>query len=335
MNLQTQKDDLAGLLTRLPPVSTESGSGVYGCRSLLAAYCGFRQAPWQGHLAPSGGNWQHGWHPPNHNFHPEVVVGTDGNSNPYKRKVTIYVARVDQENYLRASGYRFVQAIGMPIVYVPVKQISRIPNSLLIMPSHSTDDSRHEWDFKEFANNLLPILSKYELVAACIHPACVRKGYWLKEMSELNIPIIEGASISDRNALLRMQFLLSSFSNVVGNGFGSHLVYATYFGATVSLIPPWPKESLKDFEKVGLLAYHFDVAAKLLELTQEEAVRSEFPCFFSHSHPYDPTWAAWQLGENHKKSPAQIKKLMGWDLLSRLKFSILARIGKRSEIIGT
>lgn len=335
MNLQTQKNDLSGLLMRLPPVSNELGCGVYGCRSLLAEYCGFSEAPCQGRLAPSGGNWQHGWHPPNHNFHPEVVVGTDGNSGPFKEKVIIYVARADQENYLRASGYPCVHAIGMPIVYVPVKQIRRIPNSLLIMPSHSSDESRIDLDFKQFANNLLPILSKYDFVAACIHPACIRKGYWLTQMAELNVPIIEGASITDRNALLRMQVLLSSFSNVVGNGFGSHLVFATYFGAAVSLIPPWPKDNIDDFKKIGLWRYHFEAALKLDELTQEESVRREFPQFFNNSQPYNRDWAAWQLGENHKKSPAEIKKLLGWDFLSRLKFSILARIGKLPRIPGT
>jgi hypothetical protein len=250
----------------------------------------------------------------------------------YKNRIPIYVARADQEIYLKDAGYRFVHSIGMPMVYLPTSKVERIPNSLLVMPSHSTDETRHEWNFKEFAKNLSRIIVDYQFVAACIHPSCIRKGYWIKEMADLGIPIIEGATITDRNALLRVQSLLSLFSNVVGNGFGSHLVYSEYLGANVSLIPPWPVETVEDYERNSVYKNQKDAITKLIEVTQEDGVRKDFPLFFDSTLSYGRDWGAWQLGEDHKKSPSEIKKILGWDLPSRLKFSLFARLRKRSDL---
>jgi hypothetical protein len=319
---------LESVLNSLPPVVENRHSGMYGCRGILAKYCGFTNIPWQGYLDPQGSNWQHGWHPPAHNVHPEIIVGTDGKSSEFKQTKRFFVAREDQRIALDSFGYRWVTAIGMPILYVERPILQRIPKSLLVMPSHSLDDTKHSWDFSQFSQSLSQIIPEYDFVAACIHPACIRKGFWLKEFESLGIPVIEGAVNGDQNALYRMANLLSSFTDVVGNGFGSHLVYANCFGANVFLLPPWPKNTEEDFKSSGFYKNNPDAIRLILQLTAEESVRQSYPFLFTRGGPADRSWGKTQLGSSHVQTPPKIKRLVGWDLLTRIRFGFMARVRK-------
>ena len=319
---------LSSVLNSLPPVVENRGCGTYGCRGVLAKYCGLPSIPWQGYLDPQGANWQHGWHPPAHNVHPEIIVGTDGKSSEVKETKRFFVAREDQRHALDSFGYRWVSAIGMPILYVERPILQRIPKSLLVMPSHSLDDTQHSWDFAQFAQNLSKVIPDYDFVAACLHPACIRKGFWLKEFETLGIPIIGGAVNDDQNALYRMANLLSSFTDVVGNGFGSHLAYANYFGANVFLLPPWPRNREEDFKSSGFYKNNPEAIRLILGLTAEESVRQSYPFLFSRGGSKDLSWGKTQLGAAHVQTPANIKRLVGWDLLTRTRFSFMARLRK-------
>jgi hypothetical protein len=306
----------------------KDGSGLYGCRYLLARHCGLSIAPWQGNLEPSGGNWQHGWHPPEHNVHPDAVVGYDGMSEKYRSSKHFFVARVDQVAYLKRCGYRNVRAIGLPILYVNGIRPDRVPNSLLIMPSHSTKETNHSWDFSNFIINLKSVLPNYAFVVACIHPACIEKGYWLEEFEELGVPIIEGASGGDRNALVRMANLFSIFTDVVGNGFGSHLVYAAYFGANPFLIPPWPVVKEDDYLADPLYRSNPEVVRALLAVTTEDMVKTHHPLLFRRDSVGKKSWANFQIGHESKLSPFEAKRVIGWGLMNRIKISFLARLKK-------
>jgi hypothetical protein len=306
---------LASVLDSLPPVVINRYAGMYGCRYVLSRYCGLRNIPWQGYLDIAGGNWQHGWHPPEHNIHPEIVVGWDGRSSDFKNR-----------KHLRLNDYRWVKAIGMPILYASSTVSNRIPRSLLVMPSHSLDETQHSWDFSCFAQNLRAITPNYDFVAACIHPACIRKGYWLRELESLGIPVIEGATSTDQNALYRMSNLLSSFTDVVGNGFGSHLVYANYFGARVSLLPPWPLVREADYMNDNFYRNNSDAVRKLLEVDTEESVRRRYPFLFSSEYTFDNSWGKYQLGTSCVLGPSQIKRAVGWDLITMIRFSLLQRL---------
>jgi hypothetical protein len=306
----------------------EDGSGLYGCRYLLARHCGLSIPPWQGNLEPSGGNWQHGWHPPEHNVHPDAVIGYDGQSEKYKSLKHFFVARADQVEYLKSCGYRNVKAIGLPILYVNGIRPDRIPNSLLVMPSHSLSNTNHSWDFENFIISLKKILSSYAFVLACIHPACIQKRYWLKEFEELGIPIIEGASGVDRNALVRMANLFSLFTDVVGNGFGSHLVYAAYFGANPFLIPPWPVDTEEDFLQDPFYRNNPKAMRELLVATKENMVKIRHPLLFHRELIGKKSWADFQIGHENKLKSDETKRIMGWGLMSRVKSSFLLRLKK-------
>jgi hypothetical protein len=298
---------------------------MYGCRSIISSYCGFPKPPWQGRLEHYGGNWQHGWHPPEHNIHPEAVVGWDGLSKLCKDEKHFFVARVDQKSYLEHHGYKKVVAIGMPIVYVEKPTISRISDSLLVMPSHSLDETSHSWSFSGFSKTLSEILPRYKFVAACIHPSCLKKGYWVKEFSELGIPIIEGATSGDKNALKRMAVLFSSFSEILGNAFGSHLVYAAFFGARPYLLGPWAETKESDLAKMKIYTNAPEAIRMLITAISEKSVKKYHPYLFDTNAEMPADWARHQLGEDNKRSPQEIRRILGWNFSNRLLVSIRHR----------
>jgi hypothetical protein len=193
--------------------------------------------------------WQHGWHPPEHNVHPEFVVGGYGQSHLRREDKTFWVARQDQADYLISRGYKLVTALGLPIIYIDTPEVIREKGSLLVMPVHSLSYTKHQWDFDKYADEIDRIKHNFSRVVACIHPACIDKGYWIDAFKKKGISVISGAFGGDDNSLNRMGILFSRFEYVTTNGFGSHLVYAAYFGANISLYGATPDFHASDFKK--------------------------------------------------------------------------------------
>jgi hypothetical protein len=310
-------NSLQKVLDALPRTNFDPYMGMYGCLGVLADYSGTPHSRiLRGYIDRDGSCWQHGWHPPEHNFHPEAVVGTSGDSIKQREWKRFFVARNDQSDYLRLSGYKHVFPIGLPIVYVKRPILERMPRSLLIMPSHGLAETTESWDFEAFMVNLKSILHKFDFALACVHESCLKKGYWLKELASLNIPIVNGADHRDSNSLLRTVSLLSMFSHVVSNGFGSQFAYASCFGAKPFIIEPWAERCESDYSGQILYQNCPDAVRGLLNLTDRSAVKKYHPQFFDMESSVDIEWGMWQLGANNKKSPAEIRRLMGWDIVS-------------------
>lgn len=317
------------ILDSLPRTSFDPYMGMYGCLGVLANYS---STPYsrihRGRFDRDGSNWQHGWHPPEHNFHPEAVVGFTGDSIKYRETRRFYVARDDQSDYLRSFGYKYAFPIGLPIVYVKMPTLKRLPRSLLIMPSHGLTETTESWDFEGFACKIKAILHRFDFAIACVHESCSKKGYWLKEFGEMNIPIIHGADSKDSNSLVRMATLFSQFSHVVSNGFGSQLAYASYFGARPFLIDPWAERSESD--SAGHIFYQNcpDAVRGLITLTNRSNVAKYHPRLFDMESSVDPGWGAWQLGANNKRTAAEIRRLVGWDIVSLFRCRIEKTVGR-------
>ena len=228
----------------LPKRDYFSRNCQYGAPFVAANYCGIDST----NYTWVKGEWQHGWHPPEHNVHPELVVGNTGLSRFNKLKLRYWVARKDQADYLLSCGYKNVEAIGLPIIYLPELEIERQKNSLLVMPVHSLSSTTHNWDFEQYAGEIYSIKDRFTRVIACIHPECIQKKYWVESFMKRGIPVISGAEIRDKNSLLRMAYLFKSFDFLTTNGFGSHLAYGSFFGAKVSIFGSLARYSHDDFK---------------------------------------------------------------------------------------
>lgn len=217
----------------------------YGAYSLLLQHLNEKKSPY---CTRKKINWQHGWYP---DYYQE------GSNDPFvitqNQAVTDYshfnfVARKSEENKLHAMGITNSIAIGLPIVYTPFKKIERIKGSLLVMPGHSLDYislQTNEDHYLEYINSIKHLFSK---ITVCIHPSCLRNGYWINTFRNNGYNIVIGVEISNQNAFYRLRKYFSQHEYCTTNLTGSHIIYASFFGCKVSLIGPTPKLSIEDFK---------------------------------------------------------------------------------------
>ncbi|HKV41460.1 MAG TPA: FkbM family methyltransferase [Blastocatellia bacterium] len=303
----TALEDLPKMHPR-PPQYTPNVSALYGANRVAALYCGLKEAP-----NKIRGFWEHGWAPKHWQFHPDFLLGFPTST---LKHAWYWVARKDEEDYLRDCGYDNAKAVGLPIVYLPDTGIERKPDSLLVMPCHSLDSTAHRWNFDAYARTISEISRDFSEVTVCVHPSCWRKGYWVESFRKSGFNVIRGLGESAGSALERLQRLLSRFDCVTTNGFGSHIAYAAYCGAKVSIYGDYCEYEAADYQHEPLYVFNPTILTPAVEAYSESVVRRNFGEFFCH--PLDAKrrveWAKLQLGWHNKVSPSKMRKLFGWRL---------------------
>ncbi len=300
----------------LPIQELSQNFDPYGSKELLAKYCGFKKCP------PYVGrnyNWLHGWSPDYMLINPILVTGFEYNPENW-----CFVAKKTDENYLKIeNNYKTAKAIGLNVVYLPEVNTKRIPNSLLVMPVHSVDFTEHKhWKFKEYVNEISNIKHLFDRVTICVHSSCFKKGYWVDDFKAAGFEVIVGIDGIKTNALERLQALMSSFEFVTTNGFGSCLAYASYFGAKPSVYGPFSEYRAEDFINEPLYHKFPEVLKPTIEVFSERILRANFPHLFCFPNEakLNIEWGMYQVGFENKASPAEIKKMLGWDFKGKLKF---------------
>jgi len=269
----------------------------YGAAYVAQKYCGL---PLFKELRIRG-EWQHGWHPEEHNVHPELVIGNNGLSKT-GRSNYYWVARKDQEEYLKSHGYINAQAIGLPIIYVEKPKIRRVEGSLLVMPAHSLPTTTHKWDMQTYAREIGEISSRFSKVVVCVHPSCLKKRYWVDEFEKRGFSVIPGADPYDSNSLSRMAELFCGFKYVTGNTFGSYIVYSAFFGAKPSIYGSYAEYREEEQRNTPLYMNCPELLPIVTNLTNETNIRKTYDWLFSdpdaaRSHK---GWADYQLGQSNK-----------------------------------
>lgn len=255
--------------------------------------------------------WNHGCAPPWQNLHPNAI--TYG----YKEsKSKYFVARTDQQQFLKERGYENVTAVGMPIIYVPEAEVSRKPKSLLIMPPHilkSGAATNSEFE-QEYLKSIEGHLKSFNSIYACVSPICLDKGMWTDTFQKAGIKVVSGAAHNDRYALDRMATLFKYFDVVTTPTFGSHVPYALHFGAKVSIWGEY-QDTKKDIKRDGTWADIPEVAKKFLD--PEWRKRQERSYFEKHYLPptealSDKELGSQFLGAENKRSPQELIELFEW-----------------------
>lgn len=299
---------------RFPPRLDPRIPPYYGARSLAAEYCGLTRVP-----TTFRGVWAHGWCPDARQLDPGLVV-----QHPIERRAAralpLWVARKSEERYLREQGLEGARAIGHPLVYVAERSVPRIKGSLLVMPAHSLPYTRHAWRQREYAEAIAAIAPAFSEVVACVSVACFDKGYWISELRRVGIPVIEGASPFDVNALRRLSSVWSAAEFVTTNAFGSLIPYASYFGCKVSLFGPIAEVRPEDHAAEPFYRGKAELLARVCDDLSEQALRRSMPGFFTHpAEAIERTaWAAEELGERNRLAPGSLRMALGWTVPGRL-----------------
>jgi predicted O-methyltransferase YrrM len=307
-------------IKRLYPIVVKNNH-TFGDAWVATKYCGLQEIPSQ-----ISGEWQHGHIIPERNMHPEFVIGSDGLSR-LRKNANYLVSRQDQVNYLKSENYTRVYAIGLPMIYVEKPNVSRIKDSLLIMPMHTLEETTENFDEEAYLRYIDSISDKFSYILCCLHKACFTKKYWIDLFEKRNIEVIQSADVEDANSLDRLAYLFSRFEFVTSNEFGSHLAYASFFGAKPSIAGPrasWKKDDYKQLT-------FYKNAPELLDILQDwrekDFIKECYPFLFCE--PYlaktQQEWANFQLGLKHKQNAPELIKLFGWDV-SNQKSSFLSQI---------
>lgn len=306
---------LVGADLDLPPVeilpSCSMNVEFYGASYAAARYCGYPAPPQR----PCG-SWMHGWGPKQWLEFDDPMLYF-GPVDLKDKTEYHWVARQDEEDLLRRHGYTKARAIGMPIVYVRSKQVVRRPASLLVMPAHSSDDTTGDWKMEEYAEEVARIRPSFSEVWVCIHPSCWEHGYWVDAFKRRGFPLVQGALYTDRNALERMHRLFSTFEYVTTNSTGSHIAYAAYAGAKVSLYGSFAELGSADLNDIPEKVPYKD---RWTWAYSEKTMRRYYPELFCH--PLEARqridWARYELGFDKRVTPAELRTLFGWTAGGRL-----------------
>ena len=296
----------------------------YGAGKVAGAYCSINHIPTE-----IEGGWMHGWLAEFRFVSP--LISFEGCLNNPNSQST-WVATKEHERFLNQSGFKG-RAIGLPFVYMPVRQYWRRTGSLLVMPVHSLEYTKHTWKFEEYAEAIDSIRHCFETVVVCIYPACIKNGYWVDEFKRRGYPIIEGAHALDRNSLERVRALLSQFEYVTTNSFGSCIAYAAAFGSKISIYGPYAEPNLDETKTDPYYLNYPGLGEKALRAISSETVRKHLgELFVNPSHAVERMeWGRRQLGFENKVSPAEMRRLFGWDFAGRMNRQTRILIQKTKE----
>lgn len=300
----------------LPPInkqtSLRSTVDFYGALDAWRNYCGISKLG-----ALDFVRCQHGWCVKDRQeIDPILLI-----QEPEIRPDNLYlVARTDEEAFLNEQGIK-AKAIGLPFVYATSMQTNRQPGSLLVMPAHSLEYTKHQWKFDQYAKRIQAISRRFSEVVCCVHPACETNGYWKPNFERLGIPCITGADVFDRNGLVRIKTLMSQFEFMTTNVLGSHVAYAAAEGVKVSIFGEYAEYQREDYAETEFYQLHPHVLEPVLQLFSESHVRQQYPSLFcdpAAAVDWKP-WAEQEIGLKNRLSQKQLMRLMGWDQFSQWK----------------
>jgi len=332
------KESIFALLEQLPAIEsiplTNGDADYYGASWRIANAMGLEK--------PLSTNtfWSHGWHHARKIENPILLA-----FGPPRPGRNYLVATSKHANYLREYGYS-AHAVGLPFLYTEAPIISRVPQSLLIMPSHTTTHNKQDFSNSSFPEEILSFEDRFEHKVACISGQCVQHNIWMRQFEERDIPWITGAWIFDKNSLVRMRTLFSAFEYMGTNVIGSHVVYAAFCGCKVFFteILERPNNPEVTIRHEPFYQRYPEMLEIVLKNRDEGRLKRDFPWLFKgiDGATVQTAWAACELGLDVKRDAAEMADLLGWkpqDIqrqrmdFSGLKAALLRSQKKRSNAI--
>jgi hypothetical protein len=296
-------------------------SHAYGANLIARDYCG-------AHLTDPQipGYWMHGWIPTYHNIHSALIAlhkkEGQGAGHDYERQIAHekncipqWVSRKDQADFLAANGYKHVRAIGLPMAYIDQPPVRRVAGSLLVMPPHShKNHGPDDWLAETYAEMLADMSRNFSHVWVCLHEDDIAKREWIESFRRRGLGVFPSADQSDPHTLRRLHHILSSFEYVTTNGYGSHIAYAAYCGAKVSIWGPFAEFPLGRMTRTHAVKMFPELRDAAYELCTEPALKSEFPFLFTEPHRAAllKDWGAEQVGAPNRLAPADLAEAFGW-----------------------
>jgi len=267
-------------------LSGQAENRFYGHVHVLAKYCGLDDQPW------INGYLQHGWN------------ATDGFGNYLgsKRVSNKYVWSKRCEEIIKSNGKKNVYAIGAPWIYLndvfPLQNASK-KEGVIAYPAHTSTWSKMGDTTKEFAKFLK---DKYGQVTVVLHRYDYADKSKIQNFENLGHKVTtHGVGTPweqgfDLLFLKKQRDLISNYSTVVSNTLSTAVLYATSLGLNAEIGGPIDYSITNNDDKIsqagdGLIDWNSLIADKNMQKT---------------------LWKD-ELGLDCKKSPEELKELLGWN----------------------
>lgn len=263
-------------------LSAQAENRFYGHVHLLAKYCGLEGSPW------INGYLQHGWN------------ATDGFGNYLgsKRSANKYVWSKRCENIIKQNGKKNVFSIGAPWLYlsdVYPQATNKNRSGVVAYPAHSSSWSKLGDTSLEYANflkdkysSVTVVLHRYDYANAKVKQIYESVGHQVKTHGN-GTP---WENEFDPMFLRNQRDLLSGFSVVVSNVMSTAVLYATSLGLKAEIGGPVDYSITNADDKASQTGDG---------LTNWNSMINQSPDLWKE-----------ELGLDCKKSPQELKEILGW-----------------------
>ena len=263
-------------------LSAQAENRFYGHVHLLAKYCGLESYPW------INGYLQHGWN------------ATDGFGNYLgsKRSANKYVWSTRCENLIKQNGKKNVFATGAPWLYlsdVYPQATNQNRSGVVAYPAHSSSWSKLGDTSLEYANflkdkygSVVVVLHRYDYANAQVKQTYESLGHQVKTHGN-GTP---WEKEFDPMFLKNQRDLLSGFSVVVSNIMSTPVLYATSLGLKTEIGGPVDYSITNADDKASQTGDGLTDWNSMINQDQD-------------------LWKV-ELGLDCKKSPQDLKEILGW-----------------------
>jgi hypothetical protein len=250
---------------------------------------------------------------------PELFIHEDCVAFCEVKKVPNLVATPEIEALLKANDYPHATAVGDPFIYTKKPSMERIPNSILIVPEHSSKEKNAHYEkLKSFylPENPDVLKSRFSMIAACLSGFCVLRNNYLDFYEKSGIPWITGAWLHDAYALQRIRNLFSQFEYVATNAIGTHIPYAGYCGCKLIYYGKGKNINKKDLVGIPIYDKYPQLIDIIIHEQKLETTKKRFPFLFQANDDFIELkeWSMQVLGAQNQLPPEDIAKLIGWKI---------------------
>lgn len=220
-----------------------------------------------------------------------------------------------RENQWKKQSSIPVATVGAPFVHFRRKrkiEIDKEAKGTVAFPVHSGTILTSEFDYSDYAKDLLSLPDAYHPISICLHSDDIRRGRdkWL---SEFNIEIVCAGHRYDRKFPTNFYNILRKHRYATSNGVGTHLYYAIEMGLPFFILGDVPifinhdkKIETLVPEKYNQLQYEYGrVCYELFDTVPTKTITPDQKAFVEA-----------ELGINDCISPAQLNRIL-WKIFFR------------------
>ena len=283
-------------------IAIKNEPDFYGAIDIAAEYCN--------HLEPrpyAPKAWLHGWlYQPLTHIRQILHWSEKGHLN-------LVFTQVEKE-FCVQNGFPNTIAVGAPFLYLSLKNVQRIKDSILLVPPHSTDTIEAQYDLEEYIKSIKKYITHYRHKIILTETKKLTKRI-KKVLQNEKFLLHESVKINDKKAYEHIQKIFLSVETVTSPCLGSHIPYGAFCGCRISVTGSRFYFSEKIYENDPWSKQNPEVVKSWVNWENSDQPKETYPFLFCpiNEAKIHKQWAETVLGLKEKKSPEKLKKIMGWN----------------------